>query len=1064
MDLRGRDTRFLGDLYQDLSESVRKKYALLQTPDFVERFILDLTLEPAIETFGLEHVRFIDPTCGSGHFLLGGFKRLYTKMRAAFPKLGNTEVVRRALDATHGVDINPFAVAIARFRLIVEAFQLCEVDSWHTQIAFPIHVATGDSLILGQHFIRFETDVAGHIGKGNLEKYRVDALHNLDDNDLLFGQAQGHEGILTQQYHAVVGNPPYITVKDPGLRDVYKKNYASCSGKYSLVCPFYERFFELAVGPERGQEDDGFKLGQLNKSKEPVVPGGYVGMIVSNAFMKRSYGKKLITEIIPHTDLTHVIDTSGAYVPGHGTPTVILAGRNQKPESNQVRAVLGIRGEPSTPEVPEEGKVWSSIVQNITDPEFENDFVTVSDSDRDLFQTHPWSLQGGGALKCKTILEESCTPLEDLAEAVGITSVTGEDNFYLVANQSHQSRLDTPTKQLVTGEVVRNWHLNETQIAIWPYDSNFEVYDIHNSSIFKHYWLYKNALNRRKRFGTLMVGKGYKWFEWQELYSDRLKTPLTITFAFVATHNHFVLDRGGKVFNRSAPVIKLPEDATIDDHLALLGVLNSSVGQFWARQQFFVKTQVSGMDSEVWSTRLEYDCTKMKSFPVPDHHPTELARTLDQLAQDSAALEPSAIAEATTPTTEVLDEAQAHQQAIFEQMVAFQEELDWRCYELYNLLRDGEAPLVDESQWPDMPNVRVGERAFEIIMARKMESGELTTSWFERRGGTPTTEIPAYWPEWYKELVQRRIELIEERRFIRLIEKPLHKRTWERDAWAKREEDALHLWLLDRLESAHYVPQADRTDAFARSNPKLVRVRDLADIAEKDEAFVAVARRYSGQQDVDIQALVLKLVLSEAAPFLPAQRYKPSGLERRVEWESVWAMQRAEDAIDARTQLDADHPERLSQAQADALKASEVGAIPKPPNYRGGDFQSKDVYKLRGKLDVPKERFILYPDCHLDDGSPVVAWAGLDHKQQAMALAGYYNRVKSSQGWEPERLGVLLAGLVDLLPWLKQWHNDLDPMTNVRLGDFLESFVAQQAMELEFGGVKAIEQLRIGAP
>ena len=36
-------------------------------------------------------------------------------------------------------------------------------------------------------------------------------------------------------------------------------------------------------------------------------------------------------------------------------------------------------------------------------------------------------------------------------------------------------------------------------------------------------------------------------------------TPLSIAFAFVATHNHFVLDRGGKVFKRTAPVIKLPE-------------------------------------------------------------------------------------------------------------------------------------------------------------------------------------------------------------------------------------------------------------------------------------------------------------------------------------------------------------------------------------------------------------------------------------------------------------------------------------------------------------------------
>ena len=42
--------------------------------------------------------------------------------------------------------------------------------------------------------------------------------------------------------------------------------------------------------------------------------------------MKREFGKKLIEEFLPTIDLTHVIDTSGAYIPGHGTPTVILFG------------------------------------------------------------------------------------------------------------------------------------------------------------------------------------------------------------------------------------------------------------------------------------------------------------------------------------------------------------------------------------------------------------------------------------------------------------------------------------------------------------------------------------------------------------------------------------------------------------------------------------------------------------------------------------------------------------------------------------------------------------------
>ena len=86
------NTRFLGDLYQDLSEYAKKTYALLQTPVFVEEFILKYTLDPAIKEFGLEpeppyghadlprRLRVIDPACGSGHFLLGAFHRLLRRL------------------------------------------------------------------------------------------------------------------------------------------------------------------------------------------------------------------------------------------------------------------------------------------------------------------------------------------------------------------------------------------------------------------------------------------------------------------------------------------------------------------------------------------------------------------------------------------------------------------------------------------------------------------------------------------------------------------------------------------------------------------------------------------------------------------------------------------------------------------------------------------------------------------------------------------------------------------------------------------------------------------------
>src|SRR5207249_2535925 len=134
-------------------------------------------------------------------------------------------------------------------------------------------------------------------------------------------------------YHAVVANPPYITPKDRGLNEKYRERYSACYKLYSLAVPFMQRIFDLAC------------------------EGGYIGQITANSFMKREFGKKLIEEFFPTVNLTHIIDTSGAYIPGHGTPTVVLFGLNQPLVAATIRTVMGIRGEPSTPTDPARGMV-----------------------------------------------------------------------------------------------------------------------------------------------------------------------------------------------------------------------------------------------------------------------------------------------------------------------------------------------------------------------------------------------------------------------------------------------------------------------------------------------------------------------------------------------------------------------------------------------------------------------------------------------------------------------------------------------------------------------------------
>ena len=74
----------------------------------------------------------------------------------------------------------------------------------------------------------------------------------------------------------------------------------------------------------------------------------------------------------------------------------------------------------------------------------------------------------------------------------------------------------------------------------------------------------------------------------------------------------------------------------------------------------------------------------------------------------------------------------------------------------------------------------------------------------------------------------------------------------------------------------------------------------------------------------------------------------------------------------------------------------------------------------------------------------MIGWAGWDHLQQAKALAAWHTEVVEQEDWSVERLKPLLASLAELIPWLKQWQNDLDPEFHERMGDFFETFLRGQ--------------------
>src|SRR5450756_1305412 len=746
-------TRFLGDLYQDLSAYAKDTYALLQTPVFVEEHILDRTLEPALNERPLEGFRMIDPTCGSGHFLLGTFDRLLDRWHRHAPGLEIQARVQLALDAIHGVDLNPFAVAIARFRLTVAALNACGLRLLEDAPAFKYHLAVGDSLIHGP-----DSDVL----PGMEERGAFMPFHYAtEDAQLLL------ELLEEGRYDAVVGNPPYITAKDKALNKIYRSKFGKlCKGTYQLTVPFMVQFFALA---KRGEQS------------------GWVGQITGNAFMEREFGIPLVEGFLPHRDLRLIEDTSGAFIPGHGTPTVIVVGRNQQPETSNVRAVLCIRGEPGRPVEPAKGIVWSSIDQHSNDVGWGDDWITVTDLDRKILSTHPWSLRGGGAIPLQKRLEQEGRLLGQQVRSIGYTGQTNSDEVFLTAPDVLRRRgIESEfLRTFLTGTEVRDYQVIPRCEAIFPYQAGeLRPLDL-RSPLSRWFWPFRTSLGARATFGgSTYAADGRPWWSWHQVAKSRLSGP-TLTWPLVQTHNHFVYLRECFLHNRHAPMAQLRHEASEDDHLSLLGVLNSSIACFWLKQVSHDKGSQGineGVKAEAWERFYEFTGTTMQDYPLPRELPLGRAKALDSLAQELEAREPSTVCANGVPYRDGLVNARKESVDIRARMIAVQEELDWDVYRLYGLLDEDLTYSRD-----DLPGLTLGERAFEIALAR---SGEVT-AWFERHESNPITEIPSHWPTAYQELVRRRLEFIAAHQSIQLLEKPEYKRRWLLEPWAKRQVRAL---------------------------------------------------------------------------------------------------------------------------------------------------------------------------------------------------------------------------------------------------------------------------------
>jgi len=237
------------------------------------------------------------------------------------------------------------------------------------------------------------------------------------------------------------------------------------------------------------------------------------------------------------------------------------------------------------------------------------------------------------------------------------------------------------------------------------------------------------------------------------------------------------------------------------------------------------------------------------------------------------------------------------------------------------------------------------------------------------KGDWPAGYQPPPPPEYLRPLTEARIAIIEANPDVALLEDPLYKRRWVPPDYEAEFRQAAAWWLAEKLEWA------------LEQHGRPISLREWAHVLGQDERAIATLEVLTSTPSFDLEREMLSVVRANAVPNRPEHYLKPSGL-RKLQVE------RAE--------------------------------------FKSTDFSDAAAWRLRGKLNIPRERFIRYAgfDHTLsganapETGGPWFGWAGWNGVQRAEALADLIERA-SRAGWEMHyRQCGLRAALRDLLPRL----------------------------------------------
>ncbi|VEP14147.1 Type I restriction-modification system methyltransferase subunit [Hyella patelloides LEGE 07179] len=521
----------------------------------------------------LKKVRTCDLACGSGAYLLGMLHELLDLRQ----RLSDTEetdsntVYQHKLEIIqnnlYGVDIDVFAVNIARLRLWLSLAVDYEGDKPQPLPNLKYKIDVGDSLISPNPTEIKLTDVL-------IEKYRqikteYIKTHNGDRKKVLdkeITKLKKEISLITYGndkvdkfdwsldfaevfadggFDIVVANPPYVRQElikhlKPSLKKVFPEVY---SGTADLYCFFYARAVEL------------------------LKKGGMLAFISSNKWLRAKYGEKLRKYITDICEIDSITDFGSLPVfKSASTFPMIFTAKKSCSKSKSITFT----------QVKSLNMPYPDVLK--------------------IIQSEGYILPKNSVVSAQWLLTDATNAkrIEEM-EAVGIALdkyvgghiyygvktgfnkafiIDGAKKEELIAQDPRSAEIIKP---LSVGKDIRKWniHLKDKWLIYSPWHLNIDSYP----AVKKHFLQYELELKKRPECKN---GR-YKWWcmaRYGAEYANFFNQP-KIIFPDIASNSRFSLDTRGTYINNTVYFIPTTD-------LYLLGLLNSSIVWNYCKEKLAV--------------------------------------------------------------------------------------------------------------------------------------------------------------------------------------------------------------------------------------------------------------------------------------------------------------------------------------------------------------------------------------------------------------------------------------------------------------------------------------------